>query len=690
LQAAANLSPAVPRIGALPRLPVIAAGALKVSTTHRTGGDTPMRFEHARHWSRTGAALALLIAALLMAGCTGEDDAEVAAGTENAETSRSAADEKIVITSLDELPQHTYKIDGTVSGLLGDEAAFGELYRQVKADLESDLARYQIDDDATMQAMYGTMANLAMLAGDHETALVYLDKARALEDKEAARLTSGLVSRSIIAARAEVGGQADDAAFRAAFRDDLTKRVAPLPWDVVQDNIEQAKGRAEILNPNFLTGAVQAQIDPVVAKSGELNSDLARRVMGIKRAFVEIMPLNDVIAAVYGDYIAAHAVAKENIWPAREVTLEPNLGYRPTVIGIWDSGVDVEIFGEQMWVNTAETPGNGVDDDGNGFVDDIHGIAFDVEGRDNASLLHPVTDQAGKVEQSQRYMQGYQHVLANIDSEAATELRSYLGSLAPDEVGEFIEGLNFYGLYAHGTHVAGIAAAGNPYARILAARISFDYHTPPMAMTHEIARRHADSYRRTTAYFQAAGVRVVNMSWGWGFKEIESSLEANGVGADAEERAKLAREMLDILSEGLEGAMKSTPDILYVVAAGNADNDVEFDIFIPAAYDLPNLMVVAAVDQAGDPTDFTSGGRNVKVYASGFEVDSWVPGGKRMSMSGTSMASPQVCNLAGKIFAKHPEMTPAQVIDAIEDGAEINPEHPEIKLLDPRSTLAAN
>ncbi len=151
----------------------------------------------------------------------------------------------------------------------------------------------------------------------------------------------------------------------------------------------------------------------------------------------------------------------------------------------------------------------------------------------------------------------------------------------------------------------------------------------------------------------------------------------------------MAREILDILSVGLKGAMESTPDILYVVAAGNADNDVEFDVYIPAAYDLPNLMVVGAVDQAGDPTDFTSGGRNVVVYANGFEVESWVPGSKRMSMSGTSMSSPQVCNLAGKVFTQRPELTPEQAIDAIEAGADANPDYPEIKLLDPRRTLAA-
>ena len=80
-------------------------------------------------------------------------------------------------------------------------------------------------------------------------------------------------------------------------------------------------------------------------------------------------------------------------------------------------------------------------------------------------------------------------------------------------------------------------------------------------------------------------------------------------------------------------------------------------------------MVVAAVDQAGDPTSFTSGGDNVVIYANGFEVESYVPGGGRMAASGTSMASPNALNLAAKLFALNPDLTPAEVIDLMTEGA---------------------
>lgn len=50
----------------------------------------------------------------------------------------------------------------------------------------------------------------------------------------------------------------------------------------------------------------------------------------------------------------------------------------PVVVGIIDSGVDIEHedLKTQIWTNTKEIPGNGIDDDGNGYIDDIHGWNF--------------------------------------------------------------------------------------------------------------------------------------------------------------------------------------------------------------------------------------------------------------------------------------------------------------------------
>jgi len=459
-----------------------------------------------------------------------------------------------------------------------------------------------------------------------------------------------------------------------------------LPWDVVQDRIQQTKGTTEILTENFLLGIVQSQLDPIVETSGELSGDLARRVIGMGFALREIIPLQQERLAVLQQMIDANRVEKKNIWPTRNFELDPGQGLKPVVVAIWDAGVDAPIFGRQMWVNEKEKY-DGKDNDGNGFVDDVHGIAYDVNGLKSPDLLHPHGDQEGKVEVAMSYLKGLTDLQAAVDSEEASALKKHLGSLPPEKVDDFMTSLGFCGLYAHGTHVAGIAAAGNPYARILGARITFDYHPIPQPISKEIARKHAASYHETVRYFQQHNVRVANMSWGWSFKEIEGILEANGIGETGEERQALAGEILDILSEGLEGAMRNAPEVLFVSAAGNDDSDVAFDRVIPSSYELPNLMIVGAVDQAGERTGFTSSGENVQVYANGFEVESFVPGGNRMAMSGTSMSSPNAANLAAKLFALQPDLTPQKAIQLIKQGADSLKDQPDLLLMNPRATV---
>jgi subtilisin family serine protease len=310
-----------------------------------------------------------------------------------------------------------------------------------------------------------------------------------------------------------------------------------------------------------------------------------------------------------------------------------------------------------------------------------------MNGMASPELLHPSGDMAGRIKAAMAHMKGFMDVQAAIDSPEATALKKHLSGLSPGEIEGFIEGLSFCGQWAHGTHVAGIALDGNPFAKVLIARIAFDYHTIPQAVTVEIAKRHAKSYLAAADYFKQHGVRVANMSWGWTLKEIESSLEANNVGENPEQRAELASKVLSILSKGLHDAIESAPEILFISAAGNDDSDVEFDQVIPSSFELPNLLIVGAVDQAGEPTSFTSSGRNVVVYANGFEVESCVPGGERMKMSGTSMSSPNVMNLAAKLIALEPELKPAGVIELIKKGADHREGTLSYLLLNPKRSV---
>ena len=557
-----------------------------------------------------------------------------------------------------DLPRFTYPMSSRASELLqADVTTFNAFAAKVRTDLETILRDYEVADKATVRSLLAAKLDLQLLGGENGAALETAKMIRGLEEKPSPRLTTGLYAQSLLEAEIETK-RSSGSEFEQDFAKHYQKAVEALPWDVVQDWAKSSRGGAQLLSKAGIVGSVKTDIDPAVEKSGVLDNQQAWELVGDRVELQFGVPLKAVRAEILGKYIAAHNVVKPDIWAAREVTLNAGDKLTPVLIGIWDSGVDVSIFGDQVFTDSHPTASG------------AHGLAYTDDGNPSPSWLFPLT-----AAQQQEYpgfrsqLKGFFDLQNGVDSAEASALRLKFSTSTSDQINQMLELFKVLIHHVHGTHVAGIAVRGDPAARLVVARFNDQLPDLSFQPTAEWARKMGADFLQMSDYFRTRNVRVVNMSWSDDPSEFETWLSKTGAGADPAERKRRALELFQIWHDAVETAIKSAPNTLFVCAAGNSDSNAGFEKDVPASLHLPNLIAVGAVNQAGDETSFTSYGDTVVVDADGYNVESYVPGGTRLQLSGTSMASPNVVNLAAKLFALDPSLTPTQVVDLIKRGA---------------------
>ncbi len=188
--------------------------------------------------------------------------------------------------------------------------------------------------------------------------------------------------------------------------------------------------------------------------------------------------------------------------------------------------------------------------------------------------------------------------------------------------------------YGHGTHTSGtVAALGNNAVGVTGVCWS--------AKIMALKFLGSDGYGSTEdailaiEYATMMGAQLTNNSWG------------GGPYSDA------LRDAID--SSGAHG-------MLFVASAGNYGENSDLYPQYPAAYDLPNIISVAATDHSDQVAWFSNfGATSVDLGAPGVNILSTIPGNSYYSAEGTSMAAPHVSGAAALVWSVYPHLSQAEV-----------------------------
>lgn len=327
-------------------------------------------------------------------------------------------------------------------------------------------------------------------------------------------------------------------------------------------------------------------------------------------------------------YWNQHSIDADLAW-------DVNTGSSNVVVAILDSGVryfHVDLGGNSpqwgpdnpfgdgnIFINSAETPNNGVDDDGNGLVDDTIGWDF-VDGAGGG----PVSCIDGDCDVPDNDPDDF--------NGHGTHVAGTVGAITNNGV---------IGAGVAGGFAAGTSSSVANGCKILPLRMGF--HARVQGLTTGVVQMdwaaEAMSY---VADLIDAGVNVTAINCSWG--------SSNSGGIDAAVNALLAR------------------DVLIVHAAGNS-NSSSADYLGGKA----GVMNVAATDSTGAGASFTNHGSWVDVAAPGVEVlstyrnpDDPDPTNHYLAvLGGTSMSSPHIAGIAALLESCNPSLTGPNKFDLI-------------------------
>ncbi len=203
---------------------------------------------------------------------------------------------------------------------------------------------------------------------------------------------------------------------------------------------------------------------------------------------------------------------------------------------------------------------------------------------------------------------------------------------------------------------------------------------------------------RVAEYIKSSGAGVVNVSLGWTeialaehFNDIWlNELAEKGLTLSTRRSPSQEANFLRLVNGNFsawkkywETVVSANPDVLFVVAAGNAglipelaNNDLIDEVPGNFSTRFNNVITIAATDAQGVISNFSStGARTVNLAAIGQAVPSLAPDNNQVTMSGTSMAAPAVAGVASQMRTLNPRLKASDVRQILERSGQ---EHPSL------------
>ncbi len=355
-------------------------------------------------------------------------------------------------------------------------------------------------------------------------------------------------------------------------------------------------------------------------------------------------------------------------------------------IAVIDSGVDVQHkdLTNNLWKNLVEIENNGRDEDRNGYPDDIYGWNFAESNNlviDRSYLGTFSADPYLFFEIQGKMMLG-----------TATEAElKWMNDKRKDPA--FLQEMQKFGNFVHGTHVAGITVKGNTEGKILAVKLipteikpffqglnqvltqkdngsqlDLDWRMEVLkAGLVTLAGEQMKLLEEIAAYVGNHKADIANGSFGTGFNQAK--MITDNVfklifqrDPSADESNEVATFFLEQMLLAGKKMVAAAPNTLFVFAAGNDGSNNDKYPTSPTNIVADNVVSVAATYKYNFLAPFSNyGTKTVDVAAPGMLIDSQIPGNEYLKVSGTSQAAPYVANIAAQIKDTNTELSPLEI-----------------------------